>query len=134
MKRIFALALILCMAFSLCSLSGCKDKDAVKNIYADLEEFDSYVPKGSDIIGIWVMTSPSADEEWQFFGNTTLHMTKIDGKIKTTTVCTYNYDGQGLLKAYVLNNKEAYSYNVELKDNKLSLTDSEGVVYTFVKQ
>lgn len=133
MKRFFALALILCMAFSLCTLSGCKEKDYEKNIYADLEEFDSYVPRGSEIIGTWAMTSPQNDMEWHFFANTTLHMTKIDGDIRTSSICTYNYDGEGLLKVYVFNGEEEYDYTVELKGKTLSLTDSEGVVSTFTK-
>ena len=134
MKRIFALALILCMAFSLCALSGCKEKDYEKNIYEDFEEFDSYVPKGSDIIGTWVMTSPQNDMEWQFFANTTLHMTKIAGETRTSSICTYNYDGQGLLKVYVFNGKDEYDYTVELKGKNLTLTDSEGIVSTFKKK
>lgn len=134
MKRIFALVLILCMVFSLCALSGCKNKEYEENIYADFEEFDSYVPKGSDIIGTWVMTSPQNDMEWQFFANTTLHMTKIAGETRTSSICTYNYDGQGLLKVYVFNGKDEYDYTVELKGKNLTLTDSEGVVSTFTKK
>ena len=134
MKRFFALALILCMAFSLCALSGCKEKDYEKNIYEDFEEFDSYVPRGSDIIGTWVMTSPDTDMDWQFFANTTLHLTKISGDVRTSTVCTYNYDGEGNLKFYVFNNSEEHAYTVELKGKNLTLTDSEGVVSTFTKK
>ncbi len=135
MKRIFVLALVLCMAFSLCTLTGCKDDSKpVENIYADFEEFDSYVPTGSDIIGTWVMTSPTTDMEWQFFANTTLHMTKINGEIRTSTVCTYNYDGEGNLKVYVFNDSEERAYTVEIKGKDLAVTDSEGVTSTFIKK
>jgi len=98
MKRIFALALVLCMAFALCTLTACKDDTKVENIYADFEKFDSYVPEGSEIIGTWKMTAPTDDMEWQFFANTSLHMTKIQGDVRTSTVCTYNYDGEGNLE------------------------------------
>lgn len=137
MKRFFALVLILCLAFSVMTLAGCKDNNTVKeveNIYADFEEFDSYVPAGSEIIGTWVMTSPTQDSEWQFFANTTLHMTKIYGETRTSSVCTYNYDGEGNLSAYVFNDSKAYTYTVELNGNNLTVTDSEGVVYTFTKK
>lgn len=134
MKRIFALALILCMAFSLCALSGCKEDNVAENIYADFDKFDSYVPNNSDIIGVWKMTSGDKDMEWQFFANTTLHMTKFHDNVKTTTVCTYNYDGEGNLKAYVFTNENEIDYTVELKGKNLTLTDSEGVVLTFEKK
>lgn len=136
MKRILSLALLLCMAFSLCALSACNDNEngPVENIYADFEEFDSYVPTGSDIIGKWDMTAPATDMEWQFFANTTLHQTKISGDVRTSTVCTYNYDGEGNLKVYVFNDNAEYAYTVELEGKNLTLTDSEGVKYTFKKQ
>lgn len=135
MKRIFAFTLLLCMVFSLCTLTACGDKPskAEENIYADFEEFDSYVPKGSDIIGIWKMTSPSTDREWQFFANTTLHMTKTVDGVSMTDVCTYNYDGEGNLSAYIFNDGKAHSYTVMIEDDVLTVTDSEGVKSTFVK-
>ncbi len=132
MKRIFVLALVLCMAFALCTLTACNDEDKpVKNIYADLEEFDSYVPDGADIIGTWKMTAPQTDMEWQFFANTSLHMTKIQGDVRTSTVCTYNYDGEGNLRAYVFNDKAEQAYTVAIEGKTLTLTDTEGVKYTF---
>ncbi len=136
MKRIFAFALLLCMVFSLCTLTACdndKPSKAYENIYADFEEFDSFVPKDSDIIGTWAMTSPSTDEEWQFFANTTLHMTKITGDVRMTDVCTYNYDGEGNLSAYIFNDSKAHSYTVMIEGKVLTVTDSEGVKSTFVK-
>ena len=133
MKRIFALALVLCMAFALCTLTACDDNKPVENIYADLEEFDSYVPAGSEIIGVWKMTAPTTDMEWQFFANTSLHMTKIDGEIRTSTVCTYNYDGEGNLRAYVFNDKAEQAYTVSIEGKNLTLKDTEGVEYTFEK-
>lgn len=133
MKRIFALALVLCMAFALCTLTACKDDTKVENIYADFEKFDSYVPEGSEIIGTWKMTAPTDDMEWQFFANTSLHMTKIQGDVRTSTVCTYNYDGEGNLRAFVFNDDAERAYSVELDGKKLILTDTEGVVYTFEK-
>lgn len=136
MKRILSFALILCMAFSLCALSACKEKapEAVENIYADFEEFDSYVPTGSDIIGTWAMTAPTTDMEWQFFANTTLHKTKINGDVRTSTVCTYNYDGEGNLRVYVFNDDAEYAYEVELEGKNLTLTDEDGVKHTFKKK
>ncbi len=134
MKRIFALALVLCMAFALCTLTACNDKDKpVENIYADFEDFDSYVPQGSEIIGTWKMTAPTTDMEWQFFANTSLHMTKIQGDVRTSTVCTYNYDGEGNLRAYVFNDKAERAYTVLIEGKNLTLTDTEGVKYTFDK-
>ncbi|MBQ2825319.1 MAG: hypothetical protein IJF19_03495 [Clostridia bacterium] len=136
MKRIFAFTLLLCMVFSLCTLTACggdKPSKAEENIYADFEEFDSYVPKGSDIIGTWKMTSPSTDREWQFFANTTLHMTKTVDGVSMTDVCTYNYDGEGNLSAYIFNDGKAHSYTVMIEDKVLTITDSEGVKSTFVK-
>lgn len=135
MKRIFSLALVLCMAVSLCALSACQEKEpkAVENIYADFEDFDSYVPTGSDIIGTWAMTSPTDDMEWQFFANTTLHQTKIQGEIRTSTVCTYNYDGEGNLKVYVFNDSDEYAYTVLIEGKNLTVTDEAGVKYTFEK-
>lgn len=133
MKRIFALALVLCMAFALCTLTACKDDTKVENIYADFEKFDSYVPEGSEIIGTWKMTAPTDDMEWQFFANTSLHMTKIQGDVRTSTVCTYNYDGEGNLRAFVFNDDAERAYTVQIDGKKLILTDTEGVVYTFEK-
>lgn len=138
MKRILALALVLAMAFSLCMLAGCKNGgsskiDPNKNIYEDFEEFDSYVPKDSEIIGIWKMTAPTTDEEWQFFANTTLHQTKITGDVRASGVGTYNYDGEGNLKVYTFTQKNEKAYTVELKDKVLTLTDAEGTIYTFEK-
>lgn len=133
MKRIFALALVLCMAFALCTLTACKDDTKVENIYADFEKFDSYVPEGSEIIGTWKMTAPTDDMEWQFFANTSLHMTKIQGDVRTSTVCTYNYDGEGNLRAFVFNDDAERAYTVQIDGKKLILTDTEGVAYTFEK-
>lgn len=131
MKRIFALALVLCMAFALCTLTACNNEKPVENIYADFEDFDSYVPQGSEIIGTWKMTAPTTDMEWQFFANTSLHMTKIDGDVRTSTVCTYNYDGEGNLRAYVFNDKVERAYTVTIEGKSLTLTDTAGVKYTF---
>ncbi|MBQ7810289.1 MAG: hypothetical protein IJ346_04905 [Clostridia bacterium] len=133
MKRIFALVLVLCMAVSLCTLTACKKEEPVENIYADFEKFDSYVPAGSDIIGKWAMTSPETDREWQFFANTTLHMTRIHDDVRTSTVCTYNYDGEGNLRAYIFTGESEEAYTVVLEGESLVLTDSEGVKYTFEK-
>lgn len=134
MKRFFSLALVLCLMFSVCALSACNDENKpVENIYADLEEFDSFVPSGSDIIGIWEMVSPTTDMEWQFFANTTLHQTKIQGDVRTSTVCTYNYDGEGNLKVYVFNDKAEYAYTVVIDGKDLVATDKDGVKYTFEK-
>lgn len=136
MKRIFAFLLLLCVVFSLCTLTACggdKPNKAEENIYADFEEFDSYVPKGSDIIGTWKMTSPSTDREWQFFANTTLHMTKTVDGVSMTDVCTYNYDGEGNLRAYIFNDAKEHAYTVVIEDDVLVVTDSEGVKSTFVK-
>lgn len=134
MKRIFAVALLLCMVFSLCTLTACGDNKpnkASENIYADFKEFDSFVPTGSDIIGTWAMTSPSTDMEWQFFGNTTLHMTKITGDVRMTDVCTYNYDGEGNLRAYIFNDGKEHAYTIAIEGKTLTVTDSEGVKSTF---
>ncbi|MBR3988284.1 MAG: hypothetical protein IKK10_03170 [Clostridia bacterium] len=132
MKRIFALALVLCMAFAMCTLTACNN-NKTDNIYADFKDFDSYVPEGSEIIGTWKMTAPETDMEWQFFANTSLHMTKIQGEIRTSTVCTYNYDGEGNLRAYVFNDKAEQAYTVAIEGKNLTLTDTEGVKYTFEK-
>ena len=138
MKRILALMLVLAMALSLCMLAGCKSSgkskvDPNKNIYEDFEEFDSYVPKDSEIIGVWNMTSPRTDEEWQFFANTTLHQTKITGDVRASSVCTYNYDGEGTLKVYGFTKQEESAYAVEIKDKVLTLTDDAGAKLTFEK-
>lgn len=138
MKRILSLALVLCMAFSLCALSACNgstnSNKEVENIYADFEDFDSYVPTGSEIIGTWKMTSPTTDYEWQFFANTTLHQTKIDGDVSMSTVCTYNYDGEGNLKVYVFTAETEAAYTVAIDGKTLTLTDAEGEVMTFTKK
>jgi len=134
MKKFFSLVLVLCLAFSVCALSACDDNNkSVENLYADFDKFDSYVPTGSDIIGTWAMTAPATDMEWQFFANTTLHQTKIQGEIRTSTVCTYNYDGEGNLKVYVFNDEAESAYVVELEGKNLALTDKDGVKYTFEK-
>lgn len=137
MKRIFAVLLLLCTVFSLCTLTACEGGntkvDPEKNIYADFEEFDSYVPSGSDIIGTWAMTSPETNREWQFFANTTLHMTRTDDGVSMTDVCTYNYDGEGNLSAYIFNDGKAHNYTVAIEGEVLTVTDSEGVKYTFEK-
>lgn len=139
MKRILSLALLLCMAFSLCALSACGNEsttkvDANKNIYEDFEEFDSYVPTDSDIIGIWKMTSPDTNYEWQFFANTTLHKTLIRDDVRSSTVCTYNYDGEGNLKVYVFNDSAEYAYTVEIDGNNLTVTPTDGEKMTFTKE
>lgn len=136
MKKLLSFALLLCIAFSVCTLSACNGNENgdVDNIYADFEDFDSYVPAGSDIIGTWAMTAPTTDYEWQFFANTTLHQTKIDGDVRTSTVCTYNYDGEGNLKVYVFNDNAESAYTVVIEGKNLTLTDAEGVKYTFTKK
>lgn len=136
MKRIFAFVLLICMLFSVCALTACNNSnnDITKNIYEDFEDFDSYVPKNSDIIGVWKMTSPTKDMEWQFFANTTLHCTKIDGEVRMTTVCTYNYDGEGNLKTYAFTEEVEESYAVEVNGNAMTLTDKDGEKLTFEKQ
>lgn len=136
MKKVLSFVLLLCMAFSLCVLTGCKNNsvDHTENIYADLEEFDSFVPSDSDIIGTWTMTSPDSDQEWRFFANTTLHQTKITGETRMSTVCTYNYDGEGNLKIYVFNTETESAYTVEIQGSNLTLTDKDGAKSTFTKQ
>lgn len=132
MKKFLAFALLLCMAFSLCTLSGCNKKpEVVENIYEDFEEFDSFVPAGSDIIGTWKMTAPRTDMEWQFFANTTLHQTSISGDVRTSNVCIYNYNGEGDLKVYSFADGNESSFSVMMEKNKLVLTDTDGVEYTF---
>lgn len=133
MKKIYAFMLALCMILSAFGLSACKDSKTT-NIYADLEEFDSYVDEDSDIIGTWVMTSPDTNYEWQFFTNTTLHQTKINGDIRSTTVCTFNYDGEGTLKIYGLSAKEESQYTAKIDNNTLTLTDANNGKITFDKK
>ncbi len=136
MKKLVSLALILCLGFMVCALCACNDnnKEPVENIYADFEKFESYVPENSDIIGTWVMTAPTTDMEWQFFANTTLHQTKIQNDVRSSTICTYNYDGEGNLKVYVFSGEAESAYSVEIKGKDLTLTDKDGVKYTFNKK
>ncbi len=135
MKRICAVFLLLCIAFSFCTLTACKNDNGLgKNIYADLKEFDSYVPAGSDIVGIWKMTAPDTNKEWQFFDNTTLHQTTITGDVSRSTVCAYNYDGEGKLRVYLLDDKAEQVYSAVLEGSNLTLTDEKGVKLTFVKK
>ena len=139
MKRILAMALVLTMALSLCMLAGCNNDgttkvDPNKNIYEDFEDFESYVPKDSDIIGTWIMTSPDTNQEWQFFANTTLHQTTITGDVRATNVCTYNYDGEGNLKFYSFNHKDETAYTVTIENSILTLVDEAEAKITFEKK
>lgn len=136
MKKFLSFAVLLCVLFSLCTLTACENevKGPDDNIYEDFEKFDSFVPTGSDIIGNWEMKSPETDQEWQFFANTTLHKTQIIGDISTSTVCTYNYDGEGNLGVYVFTQEKEESYTVMLEGKELTLTAEDGTVYTFTKK
>ncbi|MBQ8795347.1 MAG: hypothetical protein IJZ54_02875 [Clostridia bacterium] len=133
MKRIFALLLVAVMMVSLCTLCGCSGKKSSQpeNIYEDFEKFDSYVPAGSEIVGIWQMTAPETNIEWQFFGNTTLHKTKTVGEVSSTSVCTYNYDGEGNLKVYVFTEEAEEQYTVKFEDEKLIVADMDGKAMYF---
>ena len=134
MKKVLLLTLVVCLAFCACFMTACqKENDEYKNTYADFKEFDSYVPRESEIIGVWKMTAPAADQEWQFFKDTTLHETKIQGDIRSSTVCTYNYDGEGTLRIYVFNDSQEYSYTVKIEGKSLTLTDKNNEKLVFEK-
>lgn len=134
MKKVLSFTLVMCLIFCACFMTACNNEnDEYKNTYEDFKEFDSYVPRESEIIGVWKMTAPTADQEWQFFKDTTLHKTKIQGEIRTSTVCTYNYDGEGTLKAYVFTESKEYSYTVKIEGKNLTLIDKDNVKYVFEK-
>lgn len=142
MKKFLSLALVLSMIFCVFALAGCSSNkgtssgkvDPNKNIYADLEGFDSYVPADSAIIATWKMTSPDTDKEWQFFANTTLHQSTITDGISRSTICTYNYDGEGTLKVYGLSQSFEDEYTVTIENNILTLTAKDNSKLTFEKK
>ena len=140
MKKFISLALVLSMIFCVFALAGCSgnsgsDKaDPNKNLYEDLEGFDSYVPEGSEIIAVWKMTSPDTDKEWHFFANTTLHQTTISDGVSRSTICTYNYDGEGTLKVYGLSQSFEDEYTVAIENNILTLTAKDNSKLTFEKK
>ena len=142
MKKFLSLALVLSMAFCAVAFAGCSGSEGTtaekvdpnKNIYADLEGFDSFVPAVSDIVATWKMTSPDTDKEWQFFANTTLHQTTITNGVSRSTICTYNYDGEGTLKVYGLSQSFEDEYTVTIENNILTLKAKDNSTLTFEKK
>lgn len=131
MKKILAFVMAGILVLSLFTLAGCKKE---KNLYKDLEGFDSYVSEDANILGVWKETSTTDEIEWTFYDTTTLHMTKR-ADYSVTTVCTYNYNEEAkTLSIYVFTNKTIYDYTVDINGVKLTLTNvSDGVERTFEK-
>lgn len=125
MKRIFAFTLAIVMMLSVFALAGCK-KDTT-NLYADLEEFDSYVSEDSAILGEWKETSTADEQVWAFYKSTTLHLTETVDGVSFTTVCTFNFnDETNVLSFYVLTKREAYTYNVVIDGTSMTWTSADG--------
>lgn len=131
MKKILAFVMAVVLVLSLFTLAGCKKE---KNLYKDLEGFDSYVSEDADILGVWKETSTTDEVEWTFYDTTTLHMTR-SANSSVTTVCTYNYDEQAnTLSIYVFSNKTIYDYTVDISGVELTLTSkSDGAERIFKK-
>lgn len=137
MKKLFSLILVLVMIMSCFALAGCGKKS--KNLYEDLDEFDSYVADDALILGEWMENlsseAKSDKTQWGFYDTTTLHITETKDGVSMTTVCTYNYSEEtGELSYYMFQNKNVYKVTAEIDGNKMTFKDENGVaVKTFEK-
>lgn len=136
MKKILAFIMAAVLMLSMVALTGC-GKDNT-NVYADLDEFDSYVSADSTIIGEWIETSntSSADEvSWVFMESTTLHIREVHGANSFTDVSAFNYnDETGELSYYVFNENKAFECKAEISGAKMTLTYDSGEVKTLEKK
>ncbi|MGN0453187.1 MAG: hypothetical protein ACI4GZ_05235 [Ruminococcus sp.] len=130
MKRFLALSMVVMLFASLFVFAGCEKKPT--NLYADLENFDSYVSEDSNILGEWELESDELDVVWGFFNTTTLHITEQVGENQYTTVCTFNFnDDTNDLKVYFLSKEEEVDYAAEIIGDKLTLTATDDEVQIF---
>lgn len=125
MKKIFAFTLAIVMMLSMCLLTGCKKDD--NNLYADLENFESYVAEDSEILGKWKETSTADEYTCTFYDSTTLHLTKTVSGVSTSTVCTFNFnDKTGVLSYYIFTADETHTYNVTIEGTSMIWVSEDG--------